>query len=271
MFKSWAWEALATAEARTGVSRLLPNRSNAILMYHSVGRPGAYGDISRERFEADLRFLTERYEVVDLPEVLDAPDRGRKRVAITFDDCLEGVYTDALPVIREADVPATVFVVADGMDGTVAGLSSTLDADQLEGLRSDHRIAIGNHTRTHPNLSAVSGDRLRDEIVGARRALEDRLGVPVDRFCYPSGDVSEEALSVVRSSHDIAVTTRQRLISSGDCRHLLPRITGHRSAARVRWELTDASDALRRVAAGAGLVDAHEEPTMPAGIDGSKS
>ena len=40
---------------------------------------------------------------------------------------------------------------------------------------------------THPNLLALGEDAARAEIAGSKIALEERLGRPVDAFCYPAG------------------------------------------------------------------------------------
>ena len=100
LLRSGVSNALALGEHRLGFSRWLPNASNAILTYHSVGDPGKYGNVSPERLRRDLRYLIEAFEVVDLPDVLRAPTSGSKRVAVTFDDGYENFYTYALPLCR---------------------------------------------------------------------------------------------------------------------------------------------------------------------------
>jgi peptidoglycan/xylan/chitin deacetylase (PgdA/CDA1 family) len=40
---------------------------------------------------------------------------------------------------------------------------------------------------THPNLLTVDDARARSEIGDSKRALEARLGRPVEAFCYPAG------------------------------------------------------------------------------------
>ena len=48
-------------------------------------------------------------------------------------------------------------------------------------------ISFGSHTVTHPILSQASLDKGREEIRESKRTLQNRLGVPVTTFAYPSG------------------------------------------------------------------------------------
>ncbi len=48
-------------------------------------------------------------------------------------------------------------------------------------------LSVGGHAWTHSQLSALSVDEICEEIAGCKRALEQRLGLPVDTFAYPFG------------------------------------------------------------------------------------
>jgi peptidoglycan/xylan/chitin deacetylase (PgdA/CDA1 family) len=90
-------------------------------------------------------------------------------------------------------------------------------------------IEFGAHTRTHPILSRLAGDReLAGEIGGSKRQIEQRVGRPVEHFCYPNGaraDVGPEAVDVVRAAEfRTAVTTESGLNHVGGDRFRLLRI-----------------------------------------------
>jgi len=261
-----AYRALAWGEYYLRFSRLITNASNAVLMYHSVGEPGEHGNVSPGRLRRDLAFLTDAFDVVDLPDVLSSPTSGPKRVAVTFDDGYEDFCTRALPIVRELRVPVTVFVPSGFIDGRNARFSyrfvtspkttenlndpdsqrptrqsaSMMSDAQLAEAAADELVTIGNHTRLHPNLSAIeSADEIEREIVGAKSDLEDRLGIDVDRFCYPYGRYDERAVEIARRSHDLAVTARSGLVDAESDPHRLPRIGAHIPEPYLRWELTD--------------------------------
>jgi peptidoglycan/xylan/chitin deacetylase (PgdA/CDA1 family) len=48
-------------------------------------------------------------------------------------------------------------------------------------------MAVGGHTRTHPQLSALDITQQRREITLCRHDLEERLAVPIHTFAYPYG------------------------------------------------------------------------------------
>lgn len=96
------------ARSTTRLSRLDPDTADGIVDYHAVGDPGGFGNVSCERLRRDLRYLTDRYDVVDLPAVLERGDRPR--VALTFDDGYQNFYEKVFPVLQALEIPATLFV-----------------------------------------------------------------------------------------------------------------------------------------------------------------
>jgi peptidoglycan/xylan/chitin deacetylase (PgdA/CDA1 family) len=72
-------------------------------------------------------------------------------------------------------------------------------------------IQFGAHTVTHPVLGSLPVSRLREEILGSKMVLEDRLQVPVRHFAYPFGkpaDLCGSAKQVVQAAgFQTAVTT----------------------------------------------------------------
>ena len=118
--------------------------------------------------------------------------------------------------------------------------------EEVDDIIDEERITIGNHTRSHLDLSSTTDkDRLSDEILGARELFEDEFGIDVNHFCYPYGRHNDEAVEIVRGSHDSAVGTLPRLIDTDVDRYRLPRVHAHNSSSVVRWELSDMSFRLR--------------------------
>jgi peptidoglycan/xylan/chitin deacetylase (PgdA/CDA1 family) len=251
--KTACWEFLGHLDQTLEFSELVPDESNAVLMYHSVGEPEQYGNVSPSRFRKTLTYLEETYEIVDLPEVLSGG--SRKKVALTFDDGWENFYRHALPVLREFDVPATVFLVSEYIDS-----DPMLSISQIEELIQEPLVTIGNHTRTHPYLSRIGNHKaLEDQILGAKEDLEQRFDITVSRFSYPRGDLTRKSAKLVYESHDIGTTTMPRVVSDRYLdeelgQALVPRIPGHVNESRLQWELTDASSRLRQFAADTDFI-----------------
>ena len=253
-------DAAAYLHRMTGFGHRSTSPSNGILLYHGVGEPAdtqVFGNITVDRFRSDLRYLINEFEFVPLREI--AKQGPTRRIAVTFDDGLQSVHRYALPVLREFDVPATVFV-SPGFIGdrnrellserhNIAPSGRTMmNQDEIAELADDPLIDIGNHTNTHPYLSRIeSSEMLYDEVIEAKRNLEMQYGMTVESFSYPYGDYNDEAREIVEDSHGISVVTTPYLVYPPTSPHLLPRISGHMSPNRLRWELAPLSDTMNRV------------------------
>jgi peptidoglycan/xylan/chitin deacetylase (PgdA/CDA1 family) len=95
---------------RSGLSSVIARRHGCgrILMYHGVARQGA-GELA-----AQLRYLARHFKVVSLETMLDRIMNGSyplaDEIVLTFDDGLRNNLTVVYPVLRELQLPATMFV-----------------------------------------------------------------------------------------------------------------------------------------------------------------
>jgi peptidoglycan/xylan/chitin deacetylase (PgdA/CDA1 family) len=90
-------------------------------------------------------------------------------------------------------------------------------------------IEFGSHTVTHPILANVSRERLREEILQSKRAIEREIGGRIISFAYPSGRRScfnQEAKRMVASCGFLyAVSYEEGVIPRGQFdRYEMPRI-----------------------------------------------
>lgn len=66
-----------------------------------------------------------------------------------------------------------------------------------------HGIEIGSHTCTHPRLVMLDDAKLRYEIEGSKKRIEDMTDDTVDSFCYPHGtkmDFNDDIKRMVRNA-----------------------------------------------------------------------
>jgi peptidoglycan/xylan/chitin deacetylase (PgdA/CDA1 family) len=203
----------------------------AILTYHSIDDSGTVLSVSPATFRDQMRWLAESgIRTVSVDEIA-ALDGGTDAVAITFDDGLESFAGEAWPVLEDAGMPVTLYVVT-----ALAGTFNRWDADSHApparrlldwdaiGRLAERGVAVGSHTRAHPDLTTLSASALADEIEGSRRDIEAAIGAPATSFAYPYGAVSTEAAARVRACYRTACTTELRALAAGDEAHLLPRL-----------------------------------------------
>jgi peptidoglycan/xylan/chitin deacetylase (PgdA/CDA1 family) len=91
-----------------------------VLTYHRVADPEKTPlryprvTVKPAAFEQQLRFLSQRYPVVSMADVLRAVAAGgrlpERAVLITFDDATRDFVENALPVLERYHLPATLFV-----------------------------------------------------------------------------------------------------------------------------------------------------------------
>ncbi len=209
-----------------------------ILMYHTVGDP----DISRkslsiptDKFVKQMDFFyRNHYHVITLDEMMRLmKSKARiplKTIAITFDDGYESNYTNALPVLKKYHFPATVFMITNYIGATkmIDGKPiKFMTLAELRAMRDSGLITIGSHTKNHTVLVTIKDDpaRLKDEIEGSKKVLEDLLGGPVNYFCYPLGTKDKSIVARVRDAGYLAAfTTNPRAGHRTGCFWALKRI-----------------------------------------------
>lgn len=216
----------------------------AILTYHSIDDSGSPISIDRETFARHVVFLaSSAVRILPLGEILSAPAEVPS-IAITFDDGFVNFSTEAWPLLREAGLPATLFVPTRCVGGTNAwdgrdepGIPTLplLDWDEL-GRLAEEGLDLGAHGRTHPHLDRLGESEQRDEIEGCATDLEQRTGRPPTSFCYPYGDFDAASVQCVSTRYTLACTTRLATLADTPDPLRLPRLDAFYYRAPGRLE-----------------------------------
>jgi peptidoglycan/xylan/chitin deacetylase (PgdA/CDA1 family) len=201
-----------------------------VLTYHRVNplRAGANAvetdlTIEPRDFQAQIEALASAgYRSITQEQLFGALYRGRplppKPVMLTVDDGYVDDVRNILPVLRRAGMKATFFIITDRF--REPGFMSPDQIRELDRAGMD----IGDHSHTHTDLTALSGEALRAEVAGSRRRLERVLGHRVWAFCYPSGRHDDAVAQAVRDAgYTFAYTTEGGDVASTDGRLTIPR------------------------------------------------
>src|SRR5271165_4576293 len=175
-----------------GLERRLP-----ILMYHSVSDDPETGispyyrvSISPCRFAEHMEWLSDfGYSGVSLEEGLTPTEdeiKGKRPVAITFDDGFRDFYTAAWPVLQRFGFTATVYLPTAFVGHYRATLRGKeyLTWDEVRELRA-HGIRFGSHTATHPKLHEMASPQIESELSLSKQSLKHELGEEIESFAYP--------------------------------------------------------------------------------------
>lgn len=202
----------STAEARRGEAVAVTDRlmHPPVQLYHSVAELGAAG-AGRRLFERQIAYLARNgYRTLTPAEFVHAIDEAawpRKSLLLTFDDGYLDFYTHAFPILRDAGLSATVFLVCDVLEGGADAwrgphpvpIPPTMNWPQVLEMRR-HGMHFGSHGLSHAPLGGLGAKELADETAGSKAALERGLGEEVLLFAYPYGDCSERARAAAEAA-----------------------------------------------------------------------
>jgi peptidoglycan/xylan/chitin deacetylase (PgdA/CDA1 family) len=204
-----------------------------ILMYHYISaNPHAPADPLRTRlsvppaqFAQQLAYLQRAgYTTITLDDLVDAlhlrTSLPPKPVILTFDDGYADFFTNAFPLLRRYGDKATIYVISRKV-----GTSGYLSWPELRILAASPFITIAAHTRTHPELPALSVKQSWAELAGSKTDLETRLGISVHHLAYPSGHYTATTLAqAAQIGFVTAVTTEPGMEERLDRLLTLPRV-----------------------------------------------
>lgn len=172
-----------------------------ILAYHSFDDLEWTPTVTPENFKRQLEYIKKKgYDVITLDELVEGIKSGRcfkkNKVVITIDDGYSDNFKYAYPVLKKFGFPATIFIIA----GFIGEDSDYLTWDEVK-IMAENKISFGSHTMNHVCLEDALDDKvLKEEIEGSKKLIEEKLGKPVDYFCYPVGAFTEKAKNVVIGS-----------------------------------------------------------------------
>jgi peptidoglycan/xylan/chitin deacetylase (PgdA/CDA1 family) len=155
---------------------------STILTFHGIGEP-------ERRLEAGEEQVWLGSD--GFGSVLDSV-AGRTDVRITFDDGNASDVVHALPALLRRGLTATFFIVAGRL-----GKRGFLDEGGVRALTAEG-MAIGCHGMHHRSWRRLAEPQLREELVEARRLLEDVIERPVTEAACPFGSYDRGVLRALR-------------------------------------------------------------------------
>ena len=198
-----------------------------IFCYHrlvdKIRYPGT--EITPAAFEAQMKELKDHgITVIGMQDLL-AWKRGEKNIpprcaVITFDDGWKSQYEVAWPIMKKFEYPFTMFIYTEGVRGGSLGGGEAITWEQLADMR-DNGIDIEAHSATHQDLreghtimvanpggkrsrTKLTGPQyeqwVRNEVVGCKELLEQRLGIKVNCFAVPFGNYNQHVKELARNA-----------------------------------------------------------------------
>jgi len=203
----------STSTASTQVTGPPGQEPVPILMYHVIAAPPAGAPfpglyVEPAEFAEQMHALKRAgWHAVTLDQVEAYWRRGvplgaGKPVVLSFDNGYNSQYTQALPVLRALGWVGDENLQLSGLPPSQGGLGQ----GQLRGL-----LAAGWELDTqgisHAALITLDAEQLHYQVASARQILMQRYHVPVNWFCYPSGQYDASVEAAVKAAGFIGSTT----------------------------------------------------------------
>jgi len=171
-----------------GTGSTADRRTGRVLCYHSIGQPiTGVNDVKPQQFRRQIELaLRSGFRFVSARHIARTGG-DPKDLAITFDDGWTSVLTKAAPILRDYDIPWSLFVVAKWSDHQASwskqSILSWRDIDALLAAGAE----IGSHSMTHPDFGSIDRAQMVDELCGSRDTIKQRLGLSPVTFAIPYG------------------------------------------------------------------------------------
>jgi peptidoglycan/xylan/chitin deacetylase (PgdA/CDA1 family) len=173
-----------------------------------------------------------------------------KTLAVTFDDGFASVFDVAEPILTRLGLRGTVFAPTAFMGERqhlnwqgIEAWRGTPHADELRcmtwdelGQLADRGWEIGSHTCSHPHLTTLSDEALREEMRGSFEQCSAHLGRPCRSIAYPYGEVDVRVAALAREAgYETGACLAGSLVPLGA--HLWPRVGIWRDDSNVRFRV----------------------------------
>ena len=209
----------------------LSSRCAWILCYHSISDGQSLVDVSRDAFTCHIEYLRDNFEFVSLAQAVNAASGTHEikspSVALTFDDGYADLFETAVPLLDKYHIPATIFVLAQPERANRGQLTNNKTLLSMQEIARLHTMGweIGSHTLTHPDLTKIDVETLRNEIVASKSILENATHDEVKYFAYPRGLYNKDVVQICRKAgYRAAFTTKHSFAKPGTNLYTMPRV-----------------------------------------------
>lgn len=202
-----------------------------IFMYHFIlDDYGNYPDVENflkpETLEEQIKYIVDNgYETVFVNEI-EKLYKYKKPVMLTFDDCFVYFYNNAFPLVKKYNVKVTLNLIYDYING-----ENYLTNEQIKEMLDSGLVSVESHTLTHKELTTLSDEEERKEILESKENFEKDYGIELSTICYPVGDYDQNTINVAKEKYKYGLAMTGGVYYSNVHTDLykIPRIYANRS------------------------------------------
>lgn len=185
-----------------------------ILLYHHISdefdSTNAISVISPKDFRLHMTAIKAQFTPVSLKDYVDfvtcrdgSKTMPKNPIIVTFDDGYLSNYEVAYPILKELEIPATIFIVTDtvGAKGGEGKVNySHFTWQQAKEMQDSGFIDIQSHTNDHVKLGEISKDAVNFELRKSKYLIEKNLGKTCDMIAYPYGSYNDSVIEASKKA-----------------------------------------------------------------------
>ena len=202
-------------------------RAVPVLNYHQINdRDENSLTVHTDEFDEQMKYLSDNgYHTITPEEMMDAWENGtplpEKPVILTFDDGYVDNYKNAYPILEKYNLKGTIFLISDFI-GTYPNYMTWAQVDEMQ---QSGLIDFESHTLSHPELDKIPADQVWHQLDSSKKALEWRLGKPINFIAYPCGSYDEELERMTKEAgYRAAFTVHYGLANPDENPYILDRV-----------------------------------------------
>lgn len=201
--------------AAAAVDSFTTSPGRVVLIYHRVGRrTNVSVDLPSNEFDWQISWISRCADPMSIAEAFPAcSPPSHATVTVTFDDGTGDFVDEALPILVEHGVPATLYLATDFIesqrmfpdDGVPLSWAGAAEA------LSTGLVTIGSHSHTHCLFDRITPQEAADDLDRSIDLIGERLGVRAEHFAYPKALLASPAVEPeVRKRFKTAAIARTR-------------------------------------------------------------
>lgn len=216
----------------TGFTMYKQNHAVPVLEYHNFSEESVGMDdpwtVSQAAFCEQMAYLSQNCRVVSLKTFLQEIEQGKKiadnTVVITIDDGYRSNYLVAFPIIKQYQVPVTIFIVGNYIEKGRVGDYPALHWSDMKEMNASGLVDIQSHSYAlHEMITDTRGyqvcslmnyitpsgsketeeehyQRIEDDLIKSSQYIESHLGTKPDILSWPFGSYDRKSMKAAKKA-----------------------------------------------------------------------
>ncbi len=169
-------------------------------------------NVYEDDFKKQMTMLKEQGAYfATLDEMIKFREEGNfpeKCVWISFDDVDKSVYENAFPILKEMNIPFTLFVIAGQVGNNDFNNLQMATWDDLREMKDSGLASFGSHSYDMHYLEddkavfleETKYTEFKEDIIKSKEVIENNLQVEVKAIAYPFGETSDEITNIAKEA-----------------------------------------------------------------------